>query len=157
VTVDKTSKEASAVSFRLEARLVMRALAVDMVSLFCEHVAPGDRDFRNAMTTAFGEAFNNIVIHGYRGRSDGILDVEADLSPAHLTLLLKDTGVEADPRSVAPPKLETLPEGGLGVFMIFALVDEVVYRGGRPNVLSLTKRATARGSLVSSSRESESK
>jgi hypothetical protein len=31
----------------------------------------------------------------------------------------------------------------MGVFMIHALVDEVIYRGGSPNVLSLTKRTTS--------------
>jgi len=41
------------------------------------------------------------------------------------------------------PDLDAVPEGGLGIFMINALVDEVVYESGTPNVLSLTKRTTA--------------
>ena len=46
----------------------------------------------------------------------------------------------AFPIQVTPPDLSTLPEGGLGIFMIHALVDEVVYNSGTRNVLSLTKR-----------------
>jgi serine/threonine-protein kinase RsbW len=80
------------------------------------------------------------VIHGYRGRSDGMLDVEAELGSDHMTLRLIDDGVQADLSNVNPPDLDTLPEGGLGIFMIHSLVDEVVYNSGTPNVLSLTKR-----------------
>jgi anti-sigma regulatory factor (Ser/Thr protein kinase) len=43
---------------------------------------------------------------------------------------------------VSPPDLDSMPQGGLGVFMIYALVDEVAYRCGAVNVLSLTKRTS---------------
>ena len=128
------------VTFRLRASLAHRSLAIDLVSTLVEHVKSADRDFRNAITTAFGEAFNNVVIHGYRNRTDGMLDVEVELGPDHMTLRLIDDGVQADLSSVTPPDLSTLPEGGLGIFMIHALVDEVVYNSGPRNVLSLTKR-----------------
>ena len=128
------------VTFRLRASLAHRSLAIDLVSTLVEHVKSADRDFRNAITTAFGEAFNNVVIHGYRNRTDGMLDVEAELGSDHMTLRLIDDGVQADLSSVTPPDLSTLPEGGLGIFMIHALVDEVVYNSGTRNVLSLTKR-----------------
>ena len=128
------------VTFRLRASLAHRSLAIDLVSTLVEHVKSADRDFRNAITTAFGEAFNNVVIHGYRNRTDGMLDVEAELGTDHITLRLIDDGVQADLSSVTPPDLSTLPEGGLGIFMIHALVDEVVYNSGTRNVLSLTKR-----------------
>ena len=128
------------VTFRLRASLAHRSLAIDLVSTLVDHVKSADRDFRNAITTAFGEAFNNVVIHGYRNRTDGMLDVEAELGSDHMTLRLIDDGVQADLSSVTPPDLSTLPEGGLGIFMIHALVDEVVYNSGPRNVLSLTKR-----------------
>jgi len=105
-----------------------------------------DGNFRNEMVTAFGEAFNNIVIHGYRGRSDGMLDIEAEMAPTMMTIRLIDTGREVDFNDVEPPDLTTMPESGMGVFMIHALVDEVIYRGGSPNVLSLTKRTTSENS-----------
>jgi serine/threonine-protein kinase RsbW len=53
---------------------------------------------------------------------------------------LIDDGEHADLSSVPSPNLDGMPEGGLGIFMIRALVDEVVYSSGTPNVLSLTKR-----------------
>ncbi len=127
-------------AFRIRAALEQRHLAIDLISTLVRHVTEADSSFRHELITAFGEAFNNIVIHGYRDRSDGMLDVEAELSPDRITLHLIDNGQEVDFAGLRPPDLESMPEGGLGVFMIHALVDEVVYRGGNPNVLSLTKR-----------------
>jgi serine/threonine-protein kinase RsbW len=132
-------------TFRLRASLEHRHLAIDLVSTLVGHVGEADRSFRHEMVTAFGEAFNNIVIHGYRDRTDGMLDVEAELSSDQMTLRLIDSGHEVDFAGLKPPDLESMPEGGMGVFMIHALVDEVVYRGGAPNVLSLTKRTASTG------------
>jgi len=133
-------------SFRLPVRLSHRSLAIDLVSTLIDHLKSADRAFRNAMTTAFGEAFNNVVLHSYRGRSDGMLDVEAEVGAGHITLRLIDNGLQADLSDVPVPQLENLPEGGLGIFMIHSLVDEVDYRSGSPNVLTLTKRTPARES-----------
>jgi serine/threonine-protein kinase RsbW len=113
-----------------------------MLAVLVEHVETTDEQFRDELITAFGEAFNNIVIHGYGGRSDGMLQVEADLGPQQITIRLIDTGIHVDFSRVAPPDLESMPEGGMGVFMIHSLVDKVDYCGGPVNVLSLTKRIT---------------
>jgi len=94
------------------------------------------------MNTAFGEAFNNIVAHGYRGRSDGMIEIEADLRPGELVLRITDEGEAVDYGAVATPDLESLPESGMGVYIMHAMVDEVAYTGGACNVLSLTKRMT---------------
>ena len=130
-------------SFRLKASLDHRPLAIDLISTLVAHVGDADRMFRHEMITAFGEAFNNIVIHGYRDQSDGMLDVEAELKPNEMTLRLIDMGHAVDFGGLNPPDLDSMPERGMGVFMIHALMDEVVYRGGAPNILSLTKRTNS--------------
>ena len=130
-------------TLRFPALLEYRSVAIDLVSALIQQVAGADRDFRNEVVTAFGEAFNNIVIHGYRGRSDGMLDLEAEMAPDQITLRLIDTGRAVDFSEVEPPDLTSMPESGMGIFLIHALVDEVVYRGGSPNVLSLMKRTTS--------------
>lgn len=129
------------VSFQVEARLTSRRLAIDLVATLVEHVETADGEFCNAMATAFGEAFNNIVIHGYKDRTDGVLEVEAELGTAHMKLTLLDNGVSApDFATIPAPDLDDMVEGGMGLFMMHSLVDEVDYRPGSPNVLSLTKR-----------------
>jgi len=98
-----------------------------------------DREFHHAIVTAFGEAFNNIVIHGYAGRTDGILWIDAELGEDRITLRLRDQGRRIDFRRAARPQLDDLPERGLGMFIIYSLVDFVSYVPGDVNVLSLTK------------------
>lgn len=128
------------VRFRLQARLEYRPLAIDLVSTLISHVSAADAAFRNEMITAFGEAFNNVVAHGYPDRGDGMLAVEAEMSADKMTLRLSDDGAQVDFASVPMPDLDSLPERGMGIYMIHAMVDEVAYEAGKPNVLSLTKR-----------------
>jgi serine/threonine-protein kinase RsbW len=131
------------VALRFPAALDYRPVAIDLVSALIQQVARADRRFRNEMVTAFGEAFNNIVNHGYRGRRDGMLDVEAEMTADGMTLRLIDTGNKVDFNDVVPPDLDSMPESGMGVFMIHSLVDEVQYHAGPPNVLTLIKRTTS--------------
>ena len=128
------------VKFELRAVLESRPLAVDLVTTLLSHVFSADGAFRDGMITAFGEAFNNVVAHGYPGRFDGMIAVEADISGDAITLRLSDSGLAVDFGSVPEPDLDSLPESGMGIFLIHAMVDEVTYEGGCPNVLSLTKR-----------------
>lgn len=138
----QSARESSSVSFQLEARLEQRPLAIDLVSTLVAHCPTSDRTFRHELVTAFGEAFNNIVIHSYKDREDGILDVEVVLEREAVTIKLKDSGHSVDLTKIDPPDLDSLPERGMGVFMMHTLCDEVVYQCGAPNVLSLTKRTT---------------
>jgi serine/threonine-protein kinase RsbW len=137
---DSGSWKYTRVAFSLPACIEHRHLVLNMLAVLLEHVETTDQQFRDELITAFGEAFNNVVIHGYGGRSDGMLQVEADLGSEQITIRLIDTGIQVDFAHVAPPDWESMPEGGMGVFMIHSLVDKVEYRGGPVNVLSLTKR-----------------
>ena len=135
------------VTLRFPAALTYRPVAVALVSVLIQQVKQADGEFRNGMVTAFGEAFNNIVIHAYRGRHDGMIEIEAEMTADRMTLRLIDTGQPNAVSGVRPPDLEALPESGMGVFMIQSLVDDVNYKCGPPNVLSLIKRTTSAGGV----------
>lgn len=96
-----------------------------------------DDEFDNMVISAFGEAFNNAVMHGKQ--SDGELGIEIETEAGRVTIRLLDHGQSFDPDAVAPPILEQLPESGMGLFIIHACMHDVVYRPGRPNVLSMTR------------------
>lgn len=132
--------ESNRVTFRLRATLEHRQVALDLVSTLLSHVSSADRAFRDEMLTAFSEAFNMVAIHGHRERFDGMLDVEAEMTADAMTLRLTDSGLELDFARVATPDLDSIAERGTSVFMIRSTVDDVAYRGGPPNVLTLTKR-----------------
>jgi len=119
-------------------RLEYRDLAIRMVASACKLV-PGSRGkFSIEVISAFGEALNNVVLHGYAPRT-GDIEIEVELGDDRLTIRLMDYGKSLDLAAVPTPDLESLPESGLGVFIMRSFMDDVSYHAGAPNVLSMTK------------------
>jgi serine/threonine-protein kinase RsbW len=72
---------------------------------------------------ALTEACSNSVRHAYRDGREGIVDIDYDLQPDRLTIVVSDDGpgfdyVEADGED------GELTEGGLGIAIIRSLADE---------------------------------
>lgn len=103
-----------------------------------------EADFEAQTLSAFGEAFNNIAIHGYRSGPPGDVDIEIEADDGGITIRLLDSGASFDPTAVAVPDMTALPESGMGLFIINSFMDEVDYRPGSPNVLRLVKRRDPR-------------
>jgi serine/threonine-protein kinase RsbW len=95
-----------------------------------------------AVISSVGEAFNNIALHGYRGRPPGLVQIKIVVGEGSVTVEMRDYGRSFDPCTAAPPDLDALPESGMGVFILTHMMDEIDYRPGRPNVLRLVKRLT---------------
>jgi serine/threonine-protein kinase RsbW len=134
------------IRLRVPGALKYRDLAVRAVAAACKLVGDDDsggrahREFDDQVVSAFGEAFNNAAQHGYRGREVGDVEIEIELAAQAITIRLYDFGNSYDWKSVPAPDLEQLPESGMGLFIIRSFMDEVDYRAGAPNVLSMTKR-----------------
>jgi serine/threonine-protein kinase RsbW len=92
------------------------------------------QEFRSHVVSAVGEAFNNIALHGYKGRDPGVIEIEVDVSAEQLSIELRDYGSSYDPSFAQAPDLEALPESGLGVFIMKSFMDRVEYTPGEPNV-----------------------
>lgn len=105
-------------------------------------------DFDDKVVSAVGEAFNNVAIHAYRGRSVGAVELELDLRDDSVTIRISDTGTSYDPTRTADPLLDELPDSGMGLYIMRTCMDHVSYRPGaapsEPNVLTMTKRYPAR-------------
>ncbi len=95
-------------------------------------------DFRMQVVSAVGEAFNNIVLHGYEGRGDGVIEMEIRTRPERISIEMRDYGSSFDPTTVPEPDFDSLPESGWGLFIIKAYMT-ISYTPGRPNVLTLSK------------------
>jgi len=106
-----------------------------------------DEEFEAQTLSAFGEAFNNIAIHGYRSGPPGNVDIEIESDEEGIVIRLIDTGSSFDPNCVAVPDMADLPESGMGLFIINSFMDEVDYSPGKPNVLRLAKRREGRTRL----------
>ncbi len=101
---------------------------------------------------AVDEACTNVVKHGYKGRS-GSIDVVVTGNEREFSIEIQDHGESFDLRNVKSPDLkmyvETRRRGGLGVFLMNQLMDEVRYRGSpEGNVLTMAKRLGQRSRRV---------
>jgi anti-sigma regulatory factor (Ser/Thr protein kinase) len=105
----------------------------------------GEKDVYN-IQLATDEAASNIMEHAYEGVVDGVLDLSCGMEKDSIKIILVDYGVPYDPSVIPIPDIKAdLSErkiGGLGIFLMRKLMDEVHYdpRADKSNVLTMIKR-----------------
>ncbi len=109
--------------------------SIDASGGFDLHV-PFDAEF----VSAFAEIFNNIAIHAYQRRGGGDVDLTITIDGDTLIVEARDHGAAFDLSKVSGPDLDALPEGGMGIHIARALLDEITYVAGPPNQWRLVKR-----------------
>ena len=93
---------------------------------------------------AADEAASNIIEHAYEGVNNGLLELSCGVQGNIITIILVDHGESFDPSAIPLPDLKAdLSErkiGGLGIFLMRKLMDEVHYetRPNKSNVLTMT-------------------
>jgi serine/threonine-protein kinase RsbW len=132
------------VQLRFPGRLEYRDLALRAVAAATK-LAGGGSAFDAEVVSAFGEAFNNVALHAYRGRPSGDVEIEIDIAPDCVTVRLADFGESFDVTAVPDPDLDEMPESGLGLYILRSCVDEIAYHAGPRNVLCMTKRLPQHG------------
>ena len=92
---------------------------------------------------AVDEACTNIIEYGYANER-GMIDIACQRRGDEIIVVIKDRGKPFDPTSVQPPdlnaSLEERKTGGLGIYFMKTLMDEVKYefKDGK-NVLTMVK------------------
>ena len=80
---------------------------------------------------AVDEAVTNIILHGYAGK-DGMIEIQMECQGSALIVRLRDQAPPFDPSNVPGPDLnlglEHRRPGGLGVYFIRQLMDQIQYR-----------------------------
>jgi serine/threonine-protein kinase RsbW len=94
---------------------------------------------------ALDEILSNIVDHGYRGRTDGVIDLTFTVADGELGVTVEDDATPLDPLALPPPNttapLEQRQPGGLGVHFVKGLMDRLEYaRRDDRNCLVLARR-----------------
>lgn len=103
-----------------------------------------DREVYN-IQLATDEAASNIIEHAYDGISGGQIELSCGVEKDTIKITLKDRGIPFDPSAVPMPDLKAdLSDrqiGGLGIFLMRKLMDEVHYES-KPNgnLLTMLKR-----------------
>jgi len=104
----------------------------------------GDKDIYN-IQLATDEAASNIIEHAYENISDGMLELSCGVQSDTIKIILIDHGEPFDPSEIPLPDLKAdLSDrkiGGLGIFLMRKLMDEVHYesKADKSNTLTLIK------------------
>ena len=132
------------VHFHLKSQFVeLTRLAGEITRLGAEHRLSEEAIFH--LNLALEEVLSNIIRHGYGEREDGEISLAIHLAPEAVVVTVEDYGVPFNPLEVPDPDL-TVPlderaVGGLGVYLVRQLMDEVTYRAeGGKNILRMMIR-----------------
>ena len=79
------------------------------------------------LSVALSEVCSNAFRHSYGERTDGRIDLEAELENGRLSLTVRDYGVTFDLPEDDGSQPPELAEGGYGLFLIRRLTDDVKY------------------------------
>src|SRR5512146_2009104 len=95
-----------------------------------------------AVQLAADEAASNIIEHAYAGRGDASFVMTCEFRKDRLVITFRDQGKSFDVSKVSNPDLKAdLSErkiGGLGIYLMRKLMDEVQYKSTRTeNILTL--------------------
>ena len=104
-----------------------------------------DKDVYN-IQLATDEAASNMIEYSYENIPDGVIDLSCGMEGDQIRIVLIDYGEPFDPSAIPLPDLKAdLSDrkiGGLGIFLMRKLMDEVRYepKPDKSNVLTMIKR-----------------
>ena len=92
---------------------------------------------------AVEEVITNIILHGYE-ETGGEIQISCTITPGRIGILVTDSAPPFNPLSIPKPDLEEDMEdrkiGGLGVYLLRQVMDEISYRyENGMNILTMIK------------------
>jgi len=88
-------------------------------------------NFIEDVIIAVDEAVTNIMLHGYQGRCDGIINICCKVEPDRLELKLRDEGrvfdVPCFNEIEANKKKTPMEKGGYGLILMNKFMDDIVF------------------------------
>lgn len=120
------------------------------VAVFLEElgISWGMPDYLTAnLNLVIEEALSNTILYGYDDADNHSIEIILTKSDGQISITIKDDGLEFDPTKKRDPDTTLSAEersvGGLGIFLIKQLMDNVQYlREEKINYLILTKNIT---------------
>jgi serine/threonine-protein kinase RsbW len=107
------------------------------------------------LKVAVGEACNNAVLHAYEDHEEGLMGILFEAGPDSLRITVCDEGRSFDPavRARTPvtttdSNLSEVHAGGLGLYLMQALVDHVEIRTEGGTEVTLTKLLQGSGVVI---------
>ncbi|HEC22628.1 MAG TPA: ATP-binding protein [Chloroflexi bacterium] len=131
---------------RVPARLESVRLLTDLVTDLARRARLGEEAVFHCQL-AMDEACTNIIKHAYANDPSGEIEMVLRIGNGECEIQLVDFGEPYDPERVPPPQkassIEDARPGGLGLYLIRNVMDEVRYiPGPEGNRLVMVKRRT---------------
>lgn len=104
---------------------VMRAA----ITKVCE-IAEFDQRDTSKIVLALDEACSNIIRHAYGGKSGESITIVCRIKPSRLEFHLYDHGIPLNVADIRSRPLEELRPGGLGVYLMRNVMDQVKFEDG---------------------------
>jgi anti-sigma regulatory factor (Ser/Thr protein kinase) len=145
----KTSLDDEKHEFVLRATLKNLPILREFVEQASIHMRMDD-NMTSAFKLAVDEACTNIITHGYKGMKPGPIKLTLEREYNKIKLAIYDEGKTFDPDDAEAADIESDWEerkiGGLGLFLIREMVDDIHYKSGpdKGNLLILTKKLNLR-------------
>lgn len=93
------------------------------------------------MKIAVSEACNNAITHGCKHCKEGEYNINFVLTKEKITISVYDKGEGCQLENIEEPSLGKLKEGGLGIFIIKSLMDDVEIKSekGKGTIIKMIK------------------
>lgn len=99
-----------------------------------------------SLNLALEEAVTNVMMYAYPEGTDGLVEIKAIIRKDSLEFIVADSGMPFDPTAAPAADIsldvEDRPIGGLGIFLVRNIMDEVQYTRSEngKNILSMIKK-----------------
>lgn len=132
------------IKFTIDSRLGNIGLVGEAVQALCSYVGFSEVEAYQLQLCVV-EAVTNVVKHAYGLQPGREAVVAVSIHPDRISFQIMDTGkimphLSRKPLEFDPADLAALPEGGLGLYIIQTVMDEVDYQtADGVNILTLTR------------------
>ena len=114
----------------------------ELLHIFCTTIQLNN-EIAGQLELILVEAVNNVIEHAYK-KTSGYIDVYLEALITKVAITIKDKGIPVPSEVQNTPKempdINTLPEGGWGLGLIYALADDIQhYTKNNINIMRLTK------------------
>ena len=96
----------------------------------------------NKIVLAADEACTNIIKHSYKFNSEGLIKILINFKNNKFTISIIDYGLHFDSKKIPEPNLKKYYKekriGGLGMFLMKKLMDEVIYSNPKNKINKVT-------------------
>lgn len=119
-------------SKKIESRLELIEEFSKEFRLFCNEIVHDEKLIFN-LELCLNEALTNAIKHGHKGKTGRFIDVAVDLDHHEIAVKIVHDGNRIPNFALGakldfdPKDIQTLPESGMGLFLIKKIMDEVTW------------------------------